>query len=138
MLHRNALAALLGLPLVIAALVASTTYAWATFTVDPDSVRADGAALQEKKGVAMFTVKVGDVEYVVVSSHSRNLNVKEEEPVSGENCHFLSFYQLTVKSDKETELRFVGSRCVEWDNGFDLVNFTKSRFGDPAEMRSKR
>lgn len=137
MLHRNALAALLGLPLVVAALVASATYAWATFTVEPEPVEANGAALQDKKGVAMMSMKIGDVEYLVISSHSRNLLVKTGDPVPPEPCHFITIYELSRNGNK-IDLRFVGSRCVEWDNGFDLINFTGDKGTSPAEMRNRR
>lgn len=137
MLHRNVLAALLGLPLVVAALVASTTYAWATLTVEPEPVEANGAALQDKKGTAMLTMKIGDTEYLVVASYGNNEHIKPGDNRPTGPYQFVTVYELTKQNNK-VDLRMVGMRCVEWDHGLDLLNFTAEKGMGPADMRKRK
>jgi hypothetical protein len=129
------LLAALGLPLVVAALLAAGTYAWNSFTASAAPVQATGAALQDRKGVATHTLKIGDVEYLVVSSYGKNFNLREEDKFYNVDCHYLTFYELNRKGDNDFTLRLVGSRCVEWDKGADLIGFNAQKGGAPSDLR---
>jgi hypothetical protein len=126
---------LLGVPLVCAALTASVTYAWNSFTVNPRPVYADGAGVANaREGYAVTTIHDGDVEYLVVSTYGSYDGDKTED--FGTPRHFLTFYEVIRKNDGEAELKLVGSRCVEWDRGFELLNF-KADDMRPSNLKTK-
>jgi hypothetical protein len=130
-------ALLLGVPLVCAALTASVTYAWNSFTVNPRPVYADGAGVDNaREGYGITTIHDGDVEYLVVSNYDTYTGDTKEED-KGKLRHFLTFYEVIRKSDGEAELKLVGSRCVEWDKGFELLGF-KADGSRPELLRGKR
>jgi hypothetical protein len=127
-------AILLAVPLVCAAVTASVTYAWNSFTVNPRPVYADGAGVDSREGYAITTVHDGDVEYLVVSTYAPYLGDKTED--KGTPRHFLTFYEVIRKNDGEAELKLVGSRCVEWDRGFELLGF-KPDEARPDALKAK-
>ena len=127
---------MLAVPLVCAAVTASVTYAWNSFTVNPRPVYADGAGVDAREGYAISTVKVGDVEYMVVSNYGLYEGEKKDE-LKGIPRHFVTIYEIARKSEGKAELILVGSRCVEWDRGFELVNF-KVDGSAPSKMRGNR
>jgi hypothetical protein len=131
------LSLLLGVPLVCAAVTASVTYAWNSFTVGAPPVFADGAAVdQAREGYAITTVHDGDVEYLVVSSYDTYVGDTKEED-KGKLRHFLTFYEVIRKNDGEAELKVVGSRCVDFDKGFELLGF-KPDSSRPENLRKAR
>lgn len=115
-------AILLAVPLVCAAVTASVTYAWNSFTMNPSPVYADGAGVDSREGYTISTVHDGDVEYLVVSTYGPYLGDTKEED-RGTMRHFLTFYEVIRKNDGEAELKLVGSRCVDFDRGFELLGF---------------
>ena len=127
---------MLGLPLVCAALMASVTYAWNSFTVDPAPVRADGAGVDTADGYTIQTVTIGDTDYMVVSCYAPYANEKKEE-LKGVPRHFVTIYEIVRKSEGKAELLLVGSRCIEWDRGYELINFKKNDAA-PSKLRGSR
>lgn len=127
---------LLGVPLVAALLTASVTYAWNSFTVDPAPVKADGAGVETTEGYTIQTVKIGDTDYLVVSCYAPYENEKKEE-LKGVPRHFLTIYELVRKSEGKAELLLVGSRCIEWDRGYELINFKRDDSA-PSKLRGTR
>jgi len=130
-------ALLLAVPLVCAALTASVTYAWNSFTASPPPAYATGASVERsQEGYAVTTVKVGDVEYMVVSSYAKYENEKKEELKSTPR-HFITIYEIARKGEGKAELILVGSRCVEWDRGYELIGF-KPDNSSPEKVRGMR
>ncbi|MCB9895197.1 MAG: hypothetical protein H6839_12155 [Planctomycetes bacterium] len=128
---------LLAVPLVVSALLASVTYAYDCFTSDSQPVFASGAAVDKAdEGYAVTTVKVGDIEYMVVSSYAK-LDGERKEELKDVPRHFVTIYEIVRKSEGKAELLLVGSRCVEWDRGFELVNF-KPDASAPSKLRGPR
>ena len=126
---------LLAVPLVVSALLASVTYAFDRFTDNSQPVHADGAGVDKaEEGYAMTTLHDGDVEYLVVSTYGPYDGDKEED--KGTPRHFLTFYEIIRKQDGVAELKVVGSRCVEWDRGFELLGF-KPDGSQPSALKSK-
>jgi hypothetical protein len=130
-------ALLLAVPLVCAAVMASVTYAWNSFTSAAPPVFADGAGVDNaREGYAISTVHDGDAEYLVVSTYDTYEGDTKEED-KGKLRHFLTFYEVVRKGDGEAELKLVGSRCAEWDKGFELIGF-KADGSRPELLRGKR
>jgi hypothetical protein len=127
---------LLGVPLVCAALMSSIVYAWNSFTVDPAPVSADGAGVETKDGYTIQTVRIGDTDYLVVSCYAPYANEKKEE-LKHVPRHFVTIYELVRKSEGKAELLLVGSRCIEWDRGYELINF-KVDGSAPSKLRNNR
>lgn len=142
MSYRLVLAALLGLPLVCAALLAAVTYAWSTFTAEAAPAYAQSSERRGGLDTEMIPLSIGGVDYLVVSSFDRNHTIRADsadaEKVDSSYCQFITLYEFTRKSDKLVDLRFIGSRCVEWDKGFDLVNFTGEKGFLPGDFRKLR
>jgi hypothetical protein len=130
-------ALLLGVPLTAAALLAAFTYTWNSFAGDPLPVHADGAGVDNaREGYVVNTVRVGDIEYLVVSSYARFEGEKKEE-LKGTPRHFITLYEVVRKSEGKAELILIGSRCVEWDRGYELINF-KADGAAPVKLRGTR
>lgn len=127
---------LLGAPLVLAVATASFSYAWNTFTVNPRPVHADGAGVDSKDGYTVVTVKSGDNEYLVVTSYDKFENERKEE-LMGTPRQFMTVYEISRKGEGKAELLLIGSRCIEWDRGFELVNFKKDESA-PSKLRGPR
>lgn len=142
MSYRLVLAALLGLPLVCAAVLAAVTYAWDTFTDSATPVQAQAVERRGGQDVEMIPLTVGGVDYLVVSSFDRNHSIRpdseDDADVDPSYCHFVTLYEFSRKNERQIDLRFVGSRCVEWDKGFDLVTFTGEKGFTPADFRKLR
>lgn len=123
---------ILGLPLVLAAATASFTYAWNSFTAQSQPVFATGAGVDTKDGYALTTVHDGDVEYLCVFTYAPYTGDKEED--KGTPRQFLTIYEVIRKTDGKAELHLIGSRCVEWDRGFELLNF-EGKKDRPSDLR---
>ena len=101
---------LLAVPLVVSALLASVTYAFDRFTDGPQPVFASGAAVDKaEEGYAVTTVKVGDIEYMVISSYAKFDGERKEE-LKNVPRHFVTIYEIVRKSEGKAELLLVGSR----------------------------
>ncbi|MCB9933661.1 MAG: hypothetical protein H6841_09590 [Planctomycetes bacterium] len=130
-------AILLGVPLVFAALLASVTYAFDRFAGDPQPVYADGASVEKADdGYAVTTLRVGDVEYLVISA-AMPLDGERKDELKHVPRHFVTIYEVVRKGEGKAELILVGSRCVEWDRGFELINF-KPDSSSPSKLRGSR
>lgn len=127
---------LMGVPLVFAVVTASVSYAWNTFTVDPRPVHADGAGVDTKDGYTVVTLKNGDTEYLVVTSYGPYEGERKEE-LKGKPRQFVTVYEIARKGEGKAEFILVGSRCIEWDRGFELVNFKKDDSA-PSKLRGPR
>ncbi|MCG3182925.1 MAG: hypothetical protein ICCCNLDF_01007 [Planctomycetes bacterium] len=133
----KSIALLLGIPLTAAALLAAFTFTWNSFAGNPTAVHADGAGVDNaREGYALNTVKVGDIEYLVVSSYMPFEGEKKEE-LKGTPRHFVTIYEIVRKSEGKAELILIGSRCVEWDRGYELINF-KADGSSPTKLRGTR
>lgn len=127
---------LLGVPLVCAALTSSFVYAWNSLTVDPAPVRADGAGTDTTEGYTIQTVRIGDTDYMVVSCYTPLEGEKKEE-LKGVPRHFITIYEIVRKTEGKAELLLIGSRCIEWDRGYELINFKKDEYA-PSKLRGTR
>ena len=128
---------MLAVPLVVSALLASVTYAFDRFTSEPQPVFATGAGVEKaEEGYTVTTVKVGDIEYMVVSSYAP-LDGERHEEMIGVPRHFVTIYEVARKSEGKAELLLVGSRCIEWDRGYELINF-KPDASSPSKLRGTR
>jgi hypothetical protein len=126
--------ALLGAPLVLAAVLASVSYTWSTFVSTPEPVHADGAGVDTKDGYAITTVHDGDQEYLVVSTYATYAGDKAED--KGTPRHFISVYEVNRKNEGKADLVLVCSRCIQWDRGFELFNLKPDK-QRPSELKHR-
>lgn len=117
---------MLGLPFAAAALLLAAGVAWKS--LQPVTAHADGAAVSGKEGFAMTTMDVGGgVTYLCVSTYA------PYQP-DGQVRQFLTFYEIQRQGSAKAELHLVGSRCVDFDRGFELVNFKPERGLRPSDL----
>ncbi|MDC1141539.1 hypothetical protein OAU50_00470 [Planctomycetota bacterium] len=104
---------LLGVPLVLAVVVASTAYAWNTFSDGAETVHAFDPGSATAGGVEPFTVndfKVGDRVFLAVSTYDHHIQ-------DGSMRQFLTIYEVNSKGVGKSELYLVASRCIDFDRG---------------------
>ncbi|MHC4841491.1 MAG: hypothetical protein ACYTDT_11175, partial [Planctomycetota bacterium] len=116
---------LLAAPLVLAAVLASTSYAWNTFTEESDTVHAFDPGSSTAGGIEPFTVndfKVGDRVFLAVSTYDRHIQ-------DGSMRQFLTIYEVNSKGVGKSEMYLIASRCIDFDRGGnDIGNFPQDKF----------
>lgn len=127
---------MLGVPLVLAAVLASVSFTHYVFTGGPVPVQASGAGVDSREGYAMTTLKSGDFEYLVISTAAPYVSSRESD--RDLKVHTLTFYEIKRKEDGKADLYLVGSRVIEWDRGFESVNFDPKRIERPEDLRKRR
>lgn len=116
----------------VAALLAAGTYAYNSFIGTPDEVQAaGGAGVNSKEGFSINTF--GDNRqggFVAVTKYAEN----PFEPGTFRQC--ITFYEI-IKSggDGEAKLFLVGSRCLDYDAGPDMIKFDAEKGYAPAELK---
>ncbi len=119
----------LGLPFAAAALLLAAGVAWKS--LQPVPALADGAGVDGKSGFAMTTMDVGGgVTYLCVSTYA------PYQP-DGQVRQFVTFYEVKRNGEGKGELFLVGSRCVDFDRGFELVNFKPERGLRPSDLEKE-
>ncbi|MBZ0135315.1 MAG: hypothetical protein K8I27_02940 [Planctomycetes bacterium] len=116
----------------LAALLAAGTYAYNSFIGAPEEVQASGAAgINGKDGFVVSTF--GDNQqggYVAVTKYAEN----PFEPGTFRHC--ITFYQIVkAGSNGNAELFLVGSRCLDYDAGPDMIKFEAEKGYAPAELK---
>ena len=66
-------------------------------------------------------------EYLVVSSYGKYMGDEQQR-------QFLTFYEVNRKGLGQAELHLVGSRCIDFDRGFELLNFDAGKGLRPSEL----
>lgn len=116
----------------IAALLAAGTYAYNSFIGNSDEVQAAGAAgIDGKDGFTVSTF--GDNRqggFVAVTKYAEN----PFEAGTYRQC--ITFYEI-IKSggDGDAKLFLVGSRCLDYDAGPDMIKFEAEKGYAPAELK---
>ncbi|MBE7493049.1 MAG: hypothetical protein HS108_15015 [Planctomycetes bacterium] len=119
----------LGLPLAAAALLLAAGVV--LHALRPVTAHADGAGVSGKEGFAMTTVDGGGgTTYLCVSTWA------PYQP-DGQTRQFLTFYEIKPAGTGRAELHLVGSRCVDFDRGFELLNFKPERGLRPSELEKE-
>lgn len=122
----RSLIVVLSLPFAAAALLLAAGVVFKA--LQPVTAHADGAAVSGNEGFAMTTVDVGGgVTYLCVSTWA------PYQP-DGQKRQFLTFYEVQRQGTGKAELYLVGSRCVDFDRGFELVNFKPERGLRPSDL----
>ena len=121
---------LLAVPLVCAAVTASVTYAWNSFTTGPQPAYAGGADTKEGFVVTSFRADSGR-DYLAVMDYSEYMGDKSRQP-------FLTVYEVVRKGDGSAELYLVGSRCIGWDRGFPMIGFNEKKIESPDALKKKQ
>lgn len=101
----------------LAALVASGTYAWNTFTGSAETVHADGVPSMEGYDVQTpgFNQQGG---FIVITKSA------EDPTEPGKKHHTLTVYELRkTGGEGEGKLMYLGSRAMDWDAGLPLIKF---------------
>ncbi len=114
----------LAVPLVLAVVVASSAYAWNTFTGGPKTVQAfdPGSATFGDEPFTVNDSKVGDRVFLAVSTYDSHIQ-------DGSRRQFLTIYELDSKSKGNSEFFLVASRCIDFDRGGnDIGNFPQEKF----------
>lgn len=112
-----------------AALVAAGTYAWNTFVDKAETTHAAGVDTKDGFEVTTFgSNRQGG--YVAITKYSEN----PFEP--GEMRHTITFYEIIKSgSDGEAKLYLVGSRCLDYDSGPDLIKFGEIKGETPKDLK---
>lgn len=116
----------------LAALMAAGTYAYNSFIATPESVQAAGAAgISGRDGFTVSTF--GDNRqggFVAVTKYAEN----PFEAGTMRQC--ITFYEI-IKSggDGSAKLYLVGSRCLDYDAGPDMIKFEAEKGYAPAELK---
>ncbi len=126
----------LGVPFVFASVLASVSFAHHVFVGGPVPVQATGAGVDSREGYAMTTLKSGDFEYLVISTAAPYVSSRESD--RDLKVHTLTFYEIKRKEDGKADLLLVGTRVIEWDRGFESMNFDLKRIERPEELRKRR
>lgn len=126
----------LGVPFVFASVLASVSFAHHVFVGGPVPVQATGAGVDSREGYAMTTLKSGDFEYLVISTDAPYVSKNESEPDL--KVHTLTFYEIKRKEDGKADLYLVGTRVIEWDRGFESMDFDLKRIARPEDLRKRR
>lgn len=122
----RSLLVVLTLPFAAAALLLAAGLVFKA--LQPVTAHADGAAVSGKEGFAMTTMDVGGgITYLCVSTWA-------PYQVDGQVRQFLTFYEVKRNGEGKGELHLVGSRCVDFDRGFELVNFKPERGLRPSDL----
>ena len=116
----------------IAALLAAGTYAYNSFIGSPEEVQASGSAgIDSKEGFTVSTF--GDNRsgaFVAVTKYAEN----PFEPGTFRQC--ITFYEIVkAGGNGEAELFLVGSRCLDYDAGPDMIKFKAEKGYAPAELK---
>ncbi|MCA8911321.1 MAG: hypothetical protein KDB82_06430 [Planctomycetes bacterium] len=112
----------------VAALVAAGTYAWNTFIDTAETAHADGVDNKDGFEVSVF----GDNPqggYICVTKYAEN----PFEP--GKMRHCITVYQIKRKNDGEASMWLVGSRCLDYDAGPDLIKFEEIKNETPKDLK---
>lgn len=126
----------LGVPFVFATVLASVSFAHHVFVGGPVPVQAGGAGVDTREGYAMTTLKSGDFEYLVISTDAPYVSNKESDQQL--KVHTLTFYEIKRKEDGKADLYLVGTRVIEWDRGFESMDFDLKRIQRPEDLRKRR
>lgn len=113
----------------LAALLAAVTYTWSTFVDRAEPVAASG--VDTKEGITVeglgFNRNGGIVCVTRYSEHPF-------EP--GQMRHTMTFYELVKSgSDGTAKLYLMGSRCLDYDQGPDLIKFEEIKGETPKELK---
>lgn len=114
----------------VAALLAAGTYAYNTFTENAAPALADGG-VDSKEGYVVTPLgfnRQGGM--LAVTKYSEN-------PFeAGQMRHTITMYEVVKKgSDGTAQLHLVGSRCLEFDSGPDLVKFDEIKGETPKDLK---
>ncbi|MCA8917914.1 MAG: hypothetical protein KDB68_07420 [Planctomycetes bacterium] len=113
----------------VAALLAAGTYAWNTFVDKAETAHADGVDTKDGYDVTTFGAN-RQGGYIAVTKFSEN-------PFeAGQMRHTITFYEI-VKSggDGDAKLYLVGSRCIDFDSGPDLIKFDEIKGETPKDLK---
>jgi len=116
----------------LAALLAAGTYAWNTFVDRAETAHADtGAGVDTKEGFSVMSFGANrQGGFLAVTKYAEN----PFEP--GQMRHCITFYEIIKSgSDGEAKLFLVGSRCLDYDQGPDLIKFEATKNESPAELK---
>jgi hypothetical protein len=116
----------------VAALIASGTYAYSTFIDKAQPVQADtGAGVDTKEGSSIISFGANrQGGFVAVTKYAPS------PTEDGVMRHCITFYEIIKSgSDGEAKLFLVGSRCIDYDAGPDLIRFEAEKGYAPAELK---
>ena len=113
----------------VAALVAAGTYAWNTFTDRAEPVQAAGVDSSEGFAVEGFGFN-RQGGFVCVTRQVQN-------PFdAGEKRYTMTFYELVkTGAEGEAKLHLLGSRCIEYDQGPDMIKFEEIKGETPKDLK---
>ena len=113
----------------VAALVAAGTYAFNTFVDRAETAHADGVDTKEGFEVTTFGAN-RQGGYIAITKYAEN----PFEP--GQMRHCITFYEIIKSgSDGEAKLFLVGSRCIDYDQGPDLIKFESIKNETPSDLK---
>jgi hypothetical protein len=113
----------------VAALIAAGTYAYNTFIDTAETAHADGVDTKDGFDVTTFgTNRQGG--YIAITKYAENPFKK------GEMRHTLTIYEcIRSGSEGEAKLYLVGSRCLDYDAGPDLIKFDEVKGETPKDLK---
>jgi hypothetical protein len=115
----------------LAALVAAGTYAWNTFVDRAETAHADsGAGVDTKEGTSIISFGANtNGGFVAVLRYA-------PDPLTDTPRQCITFYEIKRSgADGEGKLYLVGSRCIDYDAGPDLIRFEAEKGYAPSELK---
>lgn len=117
---------ILGLPMAAAALLLAGGFMLQSLA--PQAVHASGAGVDTRNGYSVTTIDAGGgVQYLCVSTYAP---YAEDRTMR----QFLTFYELERTVQGKAKLHLVGSRCIDFDRGFQEINFESPRGYKPSDL----
>jgi hypothetical protein len=114
----------------VAALLAAGTYAYNSFVDNAEVAHAEGG-VDTKEGYVVTPLgfnRQGGM--IAITKYSEN----PFEP--GEMRHTITFYEVVKKGNNgEAEMYLVGSRCLDYDSGPDLIKFDEVKGETPKDLK---
>jgi hypothetical protein len=115
--------------LALAALAAAAFYGFDVLTREAEPVYAN-AGLAGKEGFTIVSHPDGKgTQYLVVTTYAPN----PKEPT--EIRRVLIVYELKGDGEGKAKLHLVGSRCIEHDGYWDLLNFEAGKGASPDDLK---
>jgi hypothetical protein len=115
--------------LCVAALLAAGTYAWNTFMDRAEPVQAAGVDSSDGFAVEGFGFNRQGGFICVTRKVANPFETNEQR-------YTMTFYELIkTGGDGDAKLHLLGSRCIEYDQGPDLVKFEEIKGESPKDLK---
>ncbi|MDC1142029.1 hypothetical protein OAU50_02980 [Planctomycetota bacterium] len=108
---------------------------------EPTGTEVTVVAPEPKPEPALQIAPSEDIQVVQVDSRDDSdpkfavLRKVENPHQKGEMRWTMTFYSLEDSGRNKADLHYLGSRCIEYDMGFDVINFEPKKQLKPEELR---